>query len=123
MEEKNYQSLSYFDRMSGTLHGLPDVVHSRPTTMRVVPPLGLGTHTYIVQTFRQRDMGDTIFLEVASEGNITRIVIPPAIADTIARQRDQLTTQSRSRAGVRRAEDMKARGIEPGFMKSKGGKS
>lgn len=119
MEKQNGATLSYFDRMSGTLHGLPDVVHSRPTTMRVVPPLGLGTHTYIVQTFRQRDQGDTVFLEVASEGNITRIVIPPAVADTIARQRDQLTTQSRSRAGQRRAEDMKARGIEPGFLRKK----
>lgn len=116
-DHKPNPALNYFDRMSGTLHGLPDVVHTRPTTTRVVPPLGLGTHTYIVQTFRQSEEGDVIFLEVASEGNITRIVIPPAIAETIARQRDQLTFQSRSRAGKRRAEDRKSRGLKPGFMK------
>lgn len=121
-EEKTGSSLSYFDRTSGMLHGLPDVVHTRPTTMRVVPPLGLGTHTYIVQTFRQREVGDTVFLEVASEGSITRIVIPPAVADVISRQRDQLTAQSRSRAGVLRAEAAKERGELPGFMKNRGRK-
>lgn len=112
-------TLNYFDRAIGSLEGLPDVVKVKATTMRVIPTFGIGSHTYIVATYRQREMGDTIFLEVASEGSITRIVIPPAVADTIARQRDQLTTRSRSRAGKRRAEDMKARGIQPGFLKKK----
>ncbi len=116
MEEiKN--SLSYFDRAIGSLHGLPDVVSTKATTLRVVPTFGLGSHTYIVQTFRQREIGDTIFLEITSESGATRIVIPAAIADTIARQRDQLTGKSRSRAGKRIAEDLAARGIKPGFMR------
>jgi len=119
MEEKNESSQSLFDVRSGTLHGLPDVVHTRPATLRFVPPLGLGTHTYIVQTFREKERGDTIFLEVFAAKEHVRIVIPSQVADTIARQRDQLTGQSRSRAGTRRAEEMKRQGIKPGFMKGK----
>jgi len=112
-------SLSYFDRAIGSLHGLPDVVSTKATTLRVVPTFGLGSHTYIVQTFRQREIGDTIFLEITSEQGATRIVVPAAVADTIARQRDQLTGKSRSRAGKRVAEDLAARGIKPGFMKNR----
>lgn len=115
--EKEYVGLSYFDRAIGALHGLPDVVLAKATTMRVVPTFGLGSHTYIVQTFRQREEGDTIFLEITSDQGATRIVIPPAISDCIARQREALTGKSRSRASKRVAEDMKARGIKPGFMR------
>lgn len=118
-EDIKNSSLSYFDRAIGTLHGLPDVVSTKATTLRVVPVFGLGTYLYAVQTFRQRDIGDSIFLEHVSDSGTVRIVIPPAVADVIARQRDQLTFKSRSKAGVRRAEDMKARGIQPGFMKKK----
>lgn len=121
MSEEIKNSLSYFDRAIGSLDGLPDVVKSKATTLRVIPVFGLGSHTYIVQTFRQREIGDSIFLEVTSADGNTRIVIPPDVADTIARQREQLTTKSRSRAGKRVAEDLAARGIKPGFMKSRKG--
>lgn len=115
MEKEN--GLSYFDRAIGALHGLPDVVSTKGSTLRVVPTFGIGSHTYIVQTFRQREIGDTIFLEMVAEGNTVRIVVPPAIADVIARQRDQLTYKTRSRAGKRIAENLRERGIKPGFMK------
>lgn len=117
MSEDIKTTLSYFDRAIGTLHGLPDVVSTKETTMRVVPTFGFGSHTYIIQSYRQRESGDTIFLEITSDAGATRIVIPPAVADTIARQRDQLTAKSRSRAGKRNAEDRKSRGLQPGFMK------
>lgn len=120
MSDEIKSGLNYFDRQYSTLDGLPDVVKTRPTTIRVVPHnLGIGTHTYIVSAARQREKGDTIFLEVASESGITRIVIPPAVADTIARHREQLNGKSRSRAGKRIAEDLKRQGIKPGFMRKK----
>ena len=46
--------LSFFDRAIGSLHGLPDVVSTKATTLRIVPPFGVGSHLYAVQTFRQR---------------------------------------------------------------------
>jgi hypothetical protein len=115
--DKDNGTLSYFDRLIGTLHGLPDVISTKATTMRVVPTFGIGTFLYAIQTFRQRDSGDTIFLEQISDSGTVRIAIPPDVADVIARQRDQLTTKSRSRAGKRVAEDMKSRGIKPGFLR------
>jgi hypothetical protein len=111
--------LSHFDRTLGALHGLPDVVQTKPSTLRVVPSFGIGTHLYIVQTFRQRDTGDTIFLEHVSEGATTRMVIPAAVADAIARQRESITAKTRSRAMKAVAEDRMAKGIMPGFMKKK----
>lgn len=118
-EEKDIPGLSYFDRMMGTIHELPDVVSTKSTTMRVVPPWGIGSHTYIVQTFRQREIGDTVFFEMVAENETIRVVIPPKVSEVIARQRDQLTAKSRSRAGKARAALMKEQGIQPGFMKKK----
>ncbi len=118
-DSRDIPTLSYFDRAVGALHGLPDVVSTKPTTQRVVPPFGFGTHLYAVQTFRQREEGDTIFLEHVSETGTTRLVIPPAIADVIARQREQLVSKMRSRAAKRVAADLKERGVKPGFMRNK----
>lgn len=118
-DNKNNPTLSFFDRAIGSLHGIPDVVTTKATTLRVVPTFGVGSHTYIVQTFRQREVGDTVFLEITSEQGATRIVIPSAVADVIARQRDQLTAKSRSRAAKRNADDRKERGIKPGFMRKR----
>lgn len=118
-EELSAGTLSYFDRAIGSLHGLPDVVSTKATTLRVVPTFGLGTYLYAVQTFRQRDIGDTIFLEHVSEHGTVRLVIPPQVADVIARQRDQLTSKVRRRAGIRIAEERKEKGLKPAFLKAK----
>jgi hypothetical protein len=117
--DKDIPGLSFFDRAIGSLHGLPDVVSTKATTLRVVPPFGMGSHLYAVQTFRQSEIGDTIFLEHVSENGTTRLVIPPAVADVIARQREQLVSKVRSRAGKRTAQNLKDRGIQPGFMRKK----
>ncbi len=46
----------------------------------VVPPLGVGgTQLYVVQTYRQKEQGDTIFLEHVSETGTVRLVIPPQV--------------------------------------------
>ena len=115
--QRDNPTLSYFDRAIGKLDGLPDVVKTKATTLRVIPTFGIGTSAYVVQTFRQRDEGDYIFLEQMTDSGASRIVIPPSVAETIARQRDQLAFKSRSRAGRIRADDMKAKGILPGFMR------
>ncbi len=108
-----------FDRLLGSLHGLPDVISTKPSTMRTVTPL-LGTsQMFIVQTYRQLERGDTIFLECVSKDGSVRIALPPAVADAIARQRDALTDKSRSRAAKRQAQDRKDRGEVPGFMRKK----
>jgi hypothetical protein len=107
-----------FDRQLAALHDLPDVTRTKPATLRVVPPLGVGgTVLFVVQTLRQREVGDTVFIEVVNGDGATRIVMPPAVAEAIARQRDTLTNKSRSRAGKERAARDQAAGIRPGFLR------
>jgi hypothetical protein len=108
----------YYDRQLGSLHGLPDVVKTRPATIRVVPPLGIGgTQVFIVQTYRQREQGDMIFLEMVSSDGAVRLVIPPQVSSLIARQRDSLTSKTRSRAAKASADERAAQGIKPAFAR------
>lgn len=107
-----------YDRQLAALHDLPDVTRTKATTVRVVPPLGVGgTQVFIVQTYRQAERGDTIFLEVVGSTGAVRIAIPAKVAATIARQRDALTAKTRSKAATAVAADRKAQGIRPAFLK------
>ena len=105
-------TVQHFDRMTGNLEDLPDVIRTRPSTKTISLPLVGHSHTYIVQTYRQREEGDTIFLQVISAEGTARIAIPPMVADTIARQRDSLTKRSRSKSGREKME----RRMEDGFV-------
>jgi hypothetical protein len=108
-----------FDRLLGSLHGLPDVTSTKPTTMRTITPV-LGTsQMFSVQTYRQRERGDTIFLECVSKDGFIRLALPPTVADAIARQRDALTGRSRSNAAKAVAAARKERGEVPGFLRKK----
>ena len=109
-----------YDRQLGMLHDLPDVVKTKPTTVTHVTLMGVGgTQVFIVQTYRQREKGDTIFLQSISQAGTVRLVLPPTVANIIARHRDSLTTKVRKKISKARAEDLKAQGILPGFMKKK----
>lgn len=120
MPEESGNLPDAYDRQLGALHGLPDVIRSSASTIRHVPTLGIGgTQMYVVQTYRQKDRGDMIFLEVVGAGGSVRLVLPPSVSNTIARQRDALTAKSRSRAARAVAEDRAARGERPAFLKKK----
>lgn len=108
-----------FDRLLGGLHGIPDVACTKPSTIRTVTPIVGTSQVFIVQTYRQRDIGDTIFLECVTKEGTVRIAIPPTVADSIARQRETLTGKSRSRAATASAQARKQRGEIPGFMRKK----
>lgn len=127
----NDSTVNHFDRMLGSLDGLPGVVHTKATTVRALTPLIGAAQTFIVQTYRQREAKegkdgqelargrDTIFLEYVGADGQYRLVIPPDVADTIARQRDALTSKTRSRVGKENAAARKAAGLEPGFAKAR----
>lgn len=119
--ESNNSTESTYDRMIGALEGLPDVIKVRPTTVRTtIPLLGL-SQTFIIHTVRQKDKGDTIFLETVSREGAIRIALPPQVADAIARQREALTSKSRSKAARQVASDRKAAGVVP-FQRAGGQK-
>ena len=108
-----------FDRMLGSLYGLPEVVSTKPSTITAATPMTGQLQTFIVQTYRQREAGDTIFVQCVTEEGTIRIALPPRVADSIARQRDALAAKSRSRAAKSIAQARKERGELPGFMKNK----
>lgn len=110
------KKIDNYDRLMGLLHGLPDVVVSKPSTIRTLSPLIGASQTYIVQTYRQKDKGDTIFVEGLSAEGSFRLAIPPKVAEAIARQRDALTDKARSKAAKASAADRKQRGIQPAFL-------
>jgi hypothetical protein len=117
--KEEYRKVDKFDRVMGALANLPDVTHVKPSTVVALSPLIGETQTFILQTFRQKEVGDTVFLQYIDGETSIRIVIPPAAADAIARQRDSLTTKVRKRVGKEQAAQRKARGELPGFLRVK----
>lgn len=116
MQQTQSVTLStYFDRQLGALEGLPDTERVKPTTLRHVTQLVGDAQTFIVQTVRVRDQGDTIFLEHVSSEGTTRIVIPAVVADAIARQREALTSRTRSKVARATAQARKDAGLPSGF--------
>lgn len=104
-----------YDRILGNLDGLNDVTHTRPTTIATLTPIVGFAQTFIVQTYRQRERGDHVFLQYIDAAGSKRIVIPPEVADAIARQREALTGKVRSKVARAIAQDREARGIVSGF--------
>lgn len=119
MAKETYKQIDKFDRLFGALTDLPDVTTCKPSTVVAHTPIIGATQTFIVQTVRQREIGDTIFLQYLDDEGSVRIAIPPAVADAIARQRVALTSKSRRRAAKEQAQQRKARGEVPGFLRSR----
>ncbi len=112
---------SEYERILASLDGLPDTTHTKPSTIRTVSFIGT-CKSWIVTTYRMRELGDTVFLETTGADGI-QLVLPPAVVDAIVRQRDSLTTVVRRKIGKANAEARKAAGLQPGFMKHKRGKA
>lgn len=110
-----------FDRRRAVLLQQPAVTETRPSIHRVDEDLLGTTRTFIVQTVRQAELGDTIFLECFGRGMQARLVLPPKVAEAIARQRDALSTAVRRKQGQRVAAELKAQGKAPAFLRAKGG--
>ncbi|MES2341703.1 MAG: hypothetical protein V4597_08495 [Pseudomonadota bacterium] len=106
-----------YDRIYGSLDGLPDVTRTKASTVIQTPPLGVGgSRTFFIQTARQREVGDTIFIQTVGPDGGQRIVLGPEVAAAIARQRDSLTTMVARKHGKRIAAERKAAGIAPAFL-------
>lgn len=95
-----------FDRLIGKIDGLPDVSRARPTTVTTVMPILGNAQTYVVQTYKDKDEGFFVFLQMVDAVGRARIAIPPKVAAAIYRQRDALNKQSRKRAGQDRWDRM-----------------
>ena len=50
-----------FDRIRASMDGRPDVTRTRISTVRTVDPLVGNVTTFLVESVREKDHGDTIF--------------------------------------------------------------
>ena len=123
-----------FDRLLGQFEGgLPGLTKTKISTIRVVPPLGVGGSILItIQTFRQdgqlEDEADqgavkrippvfTTFVQVVQGGKAEKFLLTDEVLSVLRRQQDSLTKMSQRRAAKRAAATRKARGIRPAFLK------
>jgi hypothetical protein len=109
----NDHQVSKYDRLYGGLEGL----RTKPSVVKNSETLTGKTETYIVQTIRNSEMGDYVFIEVIDDSTkVTRVSLPPKVADIIVHQRESLTSRSRSAASKRLAQERKERGELPAFL-------
>jgi hypothetical protein len=110
-----------FDRQIGALHGIPDVLSTKSSVLNAVTPIVGDSQTFTVQTYRQPEIGDTIFIQIVNKNGTVRIALPASVANAIARQRESLTSRSRSKRAKAVAQARKDRGELPGFMRKRVG--
>lgn len=104
-----------FDNLLSRLVGLPNGAHAQPTVVQHIDFYG-NTTSYMIQTVRT-DEGATAFVTQVNAQGSARFILPPHVLAVIDRQRDALTAKIRRRHGKRIAEERKAAGLQPGFMK------
>lgn len=104
-DNETIQTVTKYDRLRG---GLVGGLFTKPSTVRNVAFLNGKAETFLVETCRDEERGgDFIFVECVDENQIvTRMALPPKVADAIARQREALTKRRRSAAARRRAAAM-----------------
>ena len=112
------QTISKYDRLRGSLKDI--AIFTRPSTVKNVQNLTGKAETFVVETCRYEELGgDFIFVECVDESGVTRLALPPKVANAIAAQRKSLTAKRRSLAAEKLAQERKARGELPGFMRNK----
>lgn len=110
-------SVSKYDRVRGGLEGV--ALFTKPSTIKNVQIITGKTETFVIETARHEEIGDTIFIECMDDSGVTRLALPPKVANAIAAQRDSLTARRRSRAAKAAATARKERGEVLGFLRKK----
>jgi len=123
MEERSTALGDEFDRIIRSLTDLPDVVKTAPRTIIDVSFMLNLAQTFVVQTYRHRDKGDYILVQhIGRSGEGFRLILPPKVAATIARQRDALTAKNRKKAAQQAVETRRAGGRVDTKADAKGNK-
>jgi hypothetical protein len=87
-------TINKYDRLYGGLHDV--ALFTKPSTIKSVTTLTGRTETFVIQSCRHEDVGDYIFVECMDESGVTRLALPPKVANAIAAQRESLTKRRRS---------------------------
>lgn len=89
-----------YDRVIGSIDGIPGSRKSKPSTVTSVEPMLGDAQTYVVQTYSTEE-GNFGFVQMIDRQGGQRFVLPPKAMAAIYRQRDALVKAGR----VRRAKD------------------
>jgi hypothetical protein len=112
-------TISKYDRLYSSLHDVSKLF-TKPSTVKTVQSLTGHSETFVIETVRHEERGDFIFVECVDENAVvTRLALPPKVANAIASQRDSLTRRRRSIASRALAKQRMDRGELPGFMRKK----
>jgi hypothetical protein len=106
-----------FDKLLSSMVGLPNGAHCAPAVVQAIDFYG-HTTSFMIQTVRT-DEGVIAFVTQVNAQGSQRYILPQHVLQTIDRQRDSISTQIRRRHGRRIAEERKAAGKLPGFMKKR----
>lgn len=106
-----------FDKMLSRLVGLPNGAHTQPAVVQAMDFYG-NTTSFMIQTVRT-DEGVTAFVTQVNAQGSQRYILPQHVLVVLDRQRAAISTKIRRRHGKRIAEERKAAGIAPGFMKNR----
>ncbi len=109
-------TISKFDRQVAGLQG-GNNLPTKPTTIEHVSLTG-EAETFIIQTVRD-EKGDNIIVKFLDREGPKRLILPPKVAATIARQKDALTARGRSISSRAVAKARMDRGEVPGFLRKK----
>jgi hypothetical protein len=127
--EQQYETISKFDRMNAGLQG-GNNLQTKPTTIEYVNSITGEAETFVVQSIRGEERrvtpdgtkvtpGDFIVIKVMDKDGMTRLILPPKVSATIARQAQALTDRLRSNLAKAHAKERQLRGEVPGFMRKK----
>lgn len=122
-QPQGQSSINLFDRMIGSLDGIPGVAKVKPTTIRSTMPMVGQSETFIIQTYRQTDegppptVGYTTFIEHVSASGVVRLVLPPKVTELIVRQRMALSDRVRSTSAKDAMKRRMASGFVPNFKR------
>jgi hypothetical protein len=111
MDEQN--QISQYDRLRGTLNAL----YTKPSTVKNVESVTGRSETFVIETGRTDEGGDYVFIERTNEAGVTRLVLPPKVANLVASQREALTKRRRRSTAKRVAAERIANGWKPSFKK------
>lgn len=106
-----------FDKLLSNMIGLPGGAHTKLAAVQHIDFYGNVT-TFNIQSVKTEE-GVTTFVMQADANGSVRYILPTKVLAAIDRQRASVIKQVRSRNGRRIAEERKAAGIAPGFMKAK----
>ena len=106
-----------FDGVLASMIGLPNGAHTQPTVIQATDFYG-NTTSYMIQTARTEEGIAAFVTQVSAQGSV-RYILPQNVLLAIDRQRAAISTKIRRRIGKRIAEERKAAGLLPGFMKKK----